>query len=127
MRLVGPDLTLSATDLANFLGCRHRTGLDKAAALGERPYVRRDDPLLELLRQRGEEHEAAWIALLARDGRRVVSLKGRFETRDEHVARTVEAMREGADVIVQGALGDRRWFGYADVLERVARPSSLGA
>lgn len=33
MRLFDNTLTLSATDLADFLGCRHRTGLDMAAAL----------------------------------------------------------------------------------------------
>ena len=33
----------------------------------------------------------------------------------------------GADIIVQAALGDVDWFGYADVLARVDRPSELGA
>jgi uncharacterized protein len=129
MRQVGSELTLSATDLANFLGCRHRTGLDKAAALGKRQRPHREDPLLDLLKQRGEAHEAAYVASLQRDGLRVVNLEDVFKDGDraQHVARTLDAMREGADVVVQGALSDGRWFGYADVLERVPSTSSLGA
>src|SRR5207245_1528913 len=36
-------------------------------------------------------------------------------------------MRDGADVIVQGALADGAWYGRPDVLERVDTPSALGA
>src|SRR3546814_16658449 len=35
-------------------------------------------------------------------------------------------MRDGPDVIVQGALLDGAWGGYSDCLERVERPSDLG-
>ena len=48
MYRLGTELILSATDLANFLGCRHRTALDMAVAYGarKRPYF--NDPLLDL-------------------------------------------------------------------------------
>ena len=36
------------------------------------------------------------------------------------------AMKKGADVIVQAPLAYERWFGRADVLRRVERPSKLG-
>jgi len=57
MHVRGAELILSATDLSNFFGCRHRTALDIDVAHGSRrrPYV--EDPLLELLWQRGREHE----------------------------------------------------------------------
>ena len=42
-------LVLSATDLSNFLGCRHRTALDMAVAYGERKRPHFEDPLLEVL------------------------------------------------------------------------------
>ena len=35
-------------------------------------------------------------------------------------------MRDGADVIVQGALSDGPWFGKPDLLRRVSAPSGLG-
>ena len=44
----------------------------------------------------------------------------------EHAA-TLQAMRDGVDVIYQAVLlGDRR-LGYADFLRRVEKPSDLGA
>lgn len=41
-------------------------------------------------------------------------------------ARTLEAMRTGADVIYQGWLFDGTWLGRPDFLKRVERPSDLG-
>ena len=57
---------LAATDLAAFLGCRHRTALDMAVATGvrEEPYVE-PDPLLEVLSKRGLEHEARYVDSLS--------------------------------------------------------------
>ncbi len=42
------------------------------------------------------------------------------------VLRTIQAMREGPDVIVQAFLGLDRWRGRADILLKVNRPSDLG-
>lgn len=50
-----------------------------------------------------------------------------FRDRTEVVGRTVEAMRAGADAIVQGALEDGNWYGRPDVLLRTAVPSAFGA
>ena len=36
-------------------------------------------------------------------------------------------MRAGYDVIVQAPLRTGGWFGFADILRRVERPSALGA
>ncbi|MEO5814661.1 MAG: TM0106 family RecB-like putative nuclease [Gemmatimonadaceae bacterium] len=125
MRLRDDTLTLSATDLANFLGCRHRTALELefAAGLRERPHF--DDPLLELLFQRGTDHEKDYVATLAAAGRSVVDL-GNIMTREALLAATLDAMRSGADVIVQGALSNGQWFGKPDLLMRVPQPSALG-
>jgi uncharacterized protein len=41
--------------------------------------------------------------------------------------RTVGAMREGVDVVVQAELGNSRWSGRADLLVRVERASGFGA
>ncbi len=43
---------------------------------------------------------------------------------DARRTQTLEAMRCGADVIVQAALADDRWFGYPDVLRKVEVASS---
>ena len=125
MHLLKHDLVLSATDLSNFLGCRHRTGLDLAVAYGKRERHYQDDPLLELLWQRGLEHEKRFVESLRGEGRTVVDL-GSLDDPVERVAATLEEMVKGTDVIVQGALSDDRWFGKPDVMRRVARSSALG-
>ena len=43
-------------------------------------------------------------------------------TESEAVEATTAAMRAGADVVYQGALGDDDWRGFADFLERVPVP-----
>lgn len=64
MRSSPSGLILSATDLSNYLSCRHRTALEMAEARGKvkRPF--RDDPLLEVLAERGQEHEVASVNAL---------------------------------------------------------------
>ncbi len=64
MRLVDELLRLSATDLANHLGCIHLSQLNRAAAQGLVRRPRWDDPLGDLLRERGHEHEKAYLAHL---------------------------------------------------------------
>ncbi len=126
MRLAGGDLILSATDLSNFLSCRHRTALEMAEAHGKHRRPRWDDPLLEILFKRGLEHEKAYIEALRAGGRDIVDLAD-VRVPDVAVTRTLDLMRLGADVIVQAALGDGRWYGRPDVMRRVEKPSGLGA
>jgi predicted RecB family nuclease len=126
MRQQDSELILSATDLAGFLACRHRTALDMGAALGAHPAPPRyDDPLLRMLWQRGLDHEARYVDQLRAEGRTVVELRDAGDA-DVRVSATLQAMRDGADVIVQGALRDGPWFGYPDILQRVPTPSALG-
>ena len=126
MRHENSELILSATDLAGFLACRHRTALDMGVAVGARkPPEYREDPLLKLLWQRGFDHEARYVDALQAAGRDITDLREAGKA-DARVAATLEAMRRGADVIVQGALRDGPWFGYPDILQRVATPSALG-
>jgi len=62
MKLSGTTLELSATDLSNFLGCRHRTALDMGVAQGAREGPRTFvDPLLQILFDRGNEHERLYV------------------------------------------------------------------
>ncbi|HVE34103.1 MAG TPA: TM0106 family RecB-like putative nuclease [Gemmatimonadaceae bacterium] len=118
------DLVLSATDLANFLGCRHRTALDLSVAFQKRKRPYRDDPLLEALWQRGLEHEKRFVDSLRGAG----SLEDLTAIHDpvELIQQTSEAMFKGVDVIVQGGLSDGPWFGRPDVMRRVSTESVLG-
>ena len=113
-------LSLAPTDLGNFLGCRHLSVLDLAVAQGaaERPY--RHSPVLDDLREKGMEHENAYLAWLQAKGVAVVDAT-RYDVRA-----TADEMRAGVDVIYQATLGDDRWSGRSDFLRKVSTPSRLG-
>jgi len=126
MRLVDELLRLSATDLANHLGCIHLSELNRAAAQGLVRRPRWADPLGELLRERGHEHEKAYLAhLRAPRSLKIVEIPNGREA--DGVELTAAAMRGGADVIYQAPLGDARWYGRADFLIKVPRPRRLGS
>ena len=125
MRRIGQELSVSATDLSNFLGCRHLTALDMAAALGLRKRPFHNDPLLELLRARGLDHERKYVDSLRSEHLSIVELSDHLDAHDR-VRLTLEAMRAGTDVIVQGGLVSRKWFGKPDIMRKVAMPSALG-
>ena len=75
MRLAGDGLILSATDLTQFLCCPHGTALDMATALGEAEAPYRKDPLLEILFQRGREHERTHVKSLREQGKSMATCR----------------------------------------------------
>jgi predicted RecB family nuclease len=125
MRSRSGGLELSATDLSNFLACRHRTGLELAAAAGSLKRPRFADPQLEALFARGLAFEREYVASLAAHGGRLVDLE-QVRDPDAAVAQTLAAMREGAEWIVQAGLSHGSWHGRPDVLVKVTSPSDLG-
>jgi predicted RecB family nuclease len=123
MDLRGDRPLFYASDLTNFIGCRHLTVLERLVAhkLTKRPFF--DDPMLEILRERGLAHEQEYVRRLARAGKSVVEITRSSDA----LAETIAAMAEGADVIVQGRLEHGAWAGWADVLLRVDGESRFGA
>ena len=126
----------SATDLVAYLACEHLTQLERAALAGlvERPI--RDDPELDVIRKRGFQHEARFLAELRAAGRVAVEIEndGSATDRGEELraaaAMTIEAMAAGTDVIYQATFFDGTFRGHADFLLRVEapdRPSRWGA
>src|SRR5712691_1630370 len=129
MQYLDGRLIVSPTDLTGFLECEHLTQLELATARGELERPKREDPELEVLASRGLEHESQHLDGLRADGRRIVEFafpNGDLASLQEAHARTVAAMREGADVIYQATFFDGRWRCHADFLLRVDRPSDLG-
>jgi len=61
MKLIDDQIRLSATDVANHLGCSHLTQLNRRSARGELSPPVWNDPYLEVLQQRGLEHEVAYL------------------------------------------------------------------
>jgi predicted RecB family nuclease len=134
MQSLNGKLIFSATDLSNFLACPHLTLLSQRTALGGPKPRQFPDPGLEVLRQRGLEHEHLFLAGLRDSGaRRIADLTAiaaepsrdkRFEL---HAKATADAMKDGVDVVYQGFLFDGSWLGYPDFLRKVDRPGKLGA
>jgi predicted RecB family nuclease len=119
-------LRLAATDLANHLACRHLTTLEQGSAEGRWKPPNYFRPEADVLAQRGLEHERAYLAHLEAQGKTVTRLDPENDGRSA-LERTLAAMFAGAEVIAQATLTVGRWFGRADVLLRVDRPSPLGA
>lgn len=118
-------LHFSATDLAGHLSCNHLTQLDAEVARGARTKLKSWEPLLEILRRRGDLHEQAYLDHLEGTGYEIVPIDG-VGLEERHADETVAAMRSGAAIISQAALLDKRWGGRADILRRVDTPSGLG-
>lgn len=121
-------LVLSATDVTKHVACPHITTLDLAVARGalSRP-ADGVDAQLQLIFDKGLEHEGAYLASLYAEGRSVVEIPDDGLTLAERERLTVEAMQAGAEVVFQAALFDGQWVGFADFLLRVERPSLFGA
>jgi predicted RecB family nuclease len=122
----------SPTSIANFLACQHLIALNRAAAAGEikRPFFA--DPMLDFLIKLGDAHEQAYLDQLTEQGLRVVEIPTDAEiptdvSRREAAARTVDAIRGGADVIYQPTFLEDQWYGRADFLIRVEKQSELGS
>ncbi len=132
MQLINGHPVFSATDLVGFLACEHLTALEMASLAGlvKRPI--RPDPELDLVRQRGLDHENRYLAGLEADGRRITRIEpdATIEIRGERyrqaAADTEAAIRRGDDVIYQATFFDGPWVGFADFLLRVETPSDLG-
>ena len=125
MQSVDGELRFSPSDLTEYLACAHASALSRAIAKGERPKAYVASAYANLIFAKGDQHEAEYLARLRAAGRGVheVGRSGDFTTA---AARTAELMREGADVIYQGAFVVGAWRGLADFVERVEAPSAFG-
>ena len=116
MKITGDRLRLSASDVANFLACRHLTRLDLLRARGELDPPRGFDIGFQDLVKRGEAHEGEVLDRFRRHGRQVVDIG---EGADADAARaTTAALHDGADVVYQGVLLREQASGEPELLGR---------
>jgi uncharacterized protein len=120
MKKNGGLFELSATDLVGYLNCRHLSDLDRAVAEGALLKPKVWDPLLQILWERGAVHEQNYVEHLTQTGFEVARIDGVHVT-DKAVSETLAAMKDGAQVIAQGALAYQGWVGRAD-----SRPAWFG-
>ena len=127
MQLIDGKPVFSATDLVGYLACEHLTALERAALAGLVARPMREDRELDVIRRRGFEHEARYLADLRAQGLRVAEIdRHEGDERGERMrlqaAETIDAMASGVAAVFQATFFDGRWLGYADFLLRVESP-----
>ncbi|MGQ0582224.1 MAG: TM0106 family RecB-like putative nuclease [Reyranella sp.] len=125
MHATGNAIQLSASDLVGHINCRYLTDLDLKVAKGLLAKPTYQDPGLDVLIERGRQHEQGYLEHLAARGLAVTLIEG-VGVDSASAAATLAAMRAGAPAIAQAAFLEGRWGGRADVLLRVEKPSALG-
>jgi uncharacterized protein len=100
MQIVGGRLLLSATDLVNFLGCRHATYLDRRN-LADRVLIPERDAATVLIFEKGLEHERRYLASIKAKRLAVVEVEAEGFDIAERTALTQEEMQAGAEVILR--------------------------
>ncbi|HET7129628.1 MAG TPA: TM0106 family RecB-like putative nuclease, partial [Gaiellaceae bacterium] len=112
-------LAFSPSDLSAYLACPHLAALSLEVKLGKLVEPTRDYASGDLIRRKGEQHEALYLESLRDAGRSVVEIDFRSDF-DWHraAADTERAIRDGADVVYQAVFVDGDWRGFADFVER---------
>lgn len=120
-------LLLSPSDLNDYVNCRHLTTLAREVAGGEREAPHVADEAARLLQEKGELHELRFLERLHAEGREVVIAMDERWDFDAAAARTLDAMRAGADVISQATFVNGPWRGRADFLMKSPGTTKLVA
>ncbi len=137
MQRVGKELLYSPHDLIAYLEGDFASWMDrlhfesktagKAANAGTGPALGSPKPdedgeEMELLKRRGKEHEARYLAELAKQHPDLVTIDSKPAAFDQ----TVATMQASRSVIYQGCLRAEAFLGYPDFLFRVLGESKFG-
>jgi len=112
--------TLSASRLIDYLGCPHQAALWLA---GVKP-AEDADATLQLIRDKGFEHEAVVLARLEERLGAAERIPSGGSLADR-TRLTREAIARGAKLIYQGALTKEAWVGYPDFLLQNGDPGTF--
>jgi predicted RecB family nuclease len=111
-------LTFSPSDLTAYLECHHLARLELEVKRGERARPVVENLQAELIRHKGEEHEAAYLQRVLDEGRDVVRIElGEFEW-ERAASETEDALRAGREIVYQATFVDGAWHGIADFVVR---------
>jgi predicted RecB family nuclease len=125
VRIIDERVRLAASDVANFLACRHLTRLDLLHARGIISPPRAYDAGFDDLVKRGEAHEKEVLRGFRARGLTVVEIPPSHGNVADGADATLAALSSGADVIYQGVLtragdadGQPALLGFPDFLVR---------
>ncbi len=119
------EILYSASDIVNCIECEHLTTLDLINL--ETPLPKTEDSeQAQLIQAKGFAHEADYLALLKGRHPSLIDLSNTGGSTKQKTAATLQAMRDGYEIIFQATLSDGCLIGHADFLRKVARPSEFG-
>jgi uncharacterized protein len=125
MQKCGDEVLYSASDLVGCLECEHLTTLDLVNLNTPLPKTE-DDDQAKLIQAKGYAHEADFLELLRARHATLIDISATTRNLTQKVEATLQAMREGYEIIFQATLQDGCLIGHADFLRKVPRPSNLG-
>ena len=125
MQKCGDEVLYSASDLVGYLECEHLTTLDLINLVTPLPKTE-DDDQAKLIQAKGFAHEADFLELLRARHATLIDISATDRSLTQKVEATLQAMRDGYEIIFQATLQDGCLIGHADFLRKVPRPSSLG-
>ncbi|WP_045213195.1 TM0106 family RecB-like putative nuclease [Desulfonatronovibrio magnus] len=125
MKKANGKILYSAADILNFLDCEHHTSLDLTDL--ETPLPRSSaTEEQKLIQNKGLAFEARYAQKLKDSGLNFVNIDEQGKDIHTKAQATLNAMRQGADIIFQGHLIKDNLFGVADFMRKVPVPSALG-
>jgi len=115
----------SASDVVHFLDCEHLTSLDLRAFAEDLPKTKDDEQAI-LIQEKGLSHESAVVEKLRAQHASFIDIAKVSDQRQAKANATIQAMREGIEIIFQATFLQGEWLGYADFLRRTDTSSALG-
>ena len=117
-------LTFSPSDLTLYMESPFASWMERFAIECPGKASAKDDAdaMMDLLQDKGGEHEHEVLLALAKEELSIANIEGAADK----VAATLEAMRSGVDVVFQAALEAGAFKGFADFLRKVPGESQLG-
>src|SRR3954464_5145656 len=98
MQRLAEHVVFSPSDVTAFLACEHLINLELQVARGELTKPVTTNEQAALIRRKGEEHEAAYLQTLREAGKAIAEVAFDYDW-DEAQERTLNAMREGVDIV----------------------------
>lgn len=119
-----PDgsILFSPHDLINFMSSQFTTWMDRRRLEDPSLIPDQDDQGTQILQKKGLEHERNFLDELINSGKRTFVVSDGDTAVDE----TIQAMRDGYDIVFQAKLESVPFGGIADFLVKTAGVSNLG-
>lgn len=119
------EILYSASDLVNYLECEHLIALDLFDLETPLPKTK-DSDQAKLIQDKGYAREADFLAVLKDRHSSLIDIAAVGGNLEQKIANTLQAMRDGFEIIFQATLRDGGLIGHADFLRKVSRPSENG-